>query len=255
METRSGTTQFPATADLEATVNSRRDIQAHGESAERPLRTSSLVDLAYERLQRRIISGRLKEGDRLVIDELAREFGSSPIPVREALVRLYAERFLTYEKNKGYRVAPKPDPIELEQLFQGRLILEIGAVKEGLANVDENTLFLLESINRELATIRLGTSIDENREFIVQNERFHLELVGLCRNPFIIDAYRRLGYHQRIMQTLYRQGDPDSERVIREHEEIIAAIASGDPGAVEDALRRHIVFGQSRLNDLGIVKA
>jgi len=218
-----------------------------------PLRTASLVTLAYERLQEEIVSGELQQGARLVIDELARQFGSSPIPVREALVRLHAERLVTFEPNKGYRVAPKPDPVELEHLFQARLILETGAVRDGLANVTPDVLERLSQINRRLAAIAPGTSAEQNRAFIVENERFHQELVGLCRNPFVIDAYNRLGYHQRIMQTLYRQGDPDAPRVIREHDEIIDALRDGRVAGAEDALRRHIVFGRSRLYDLGIV--
>lgn len=213
----------------------------------RPLRTSSLVDLAYEDLQLRIASGALKEGERLVIDALAREFGTSQIPVREALVRLNAERFVTFERNKGYRVAPKPDALEMQQLFEARLILEIGAVDHGLATIDDKVLAELSAINRELARIEPGRALQDYRDFIMLNERFHLVLVGLSGNPYVIDAYNRLGYHQRILQTLYGKGVPDSDRIIREHDEIIAALGRRRPADVQQAIRSHIMAGAARL--------
>lgn len=238
-----------------ATRSGSRKRQKLSDADSGPLRRASLVELAYERVQQRIVSGQLDEGARLVIDELAREFGISPIPVREALVRLKVERMVVFEANKGYRVAPKPDPVELEHLYQGRLILEIGAVTEGFDAVNEQTLETLSELNRELSAISVDDSAEANKAFILKNEAFHLELVGLSRNPFIIDAYNRLGYHQRMLQTLYYQGDPDSGRVVGEHEEIIQCLRSGNPGAVADALRRHIVGGQWRLKAINAGKA
>jgi DNA-binding GntR family transcriptional regulator len=164
-------------------------------------------------------------------------------------VRLKAERFVTFEPNKGYRVAARPDSIELEHLFQARLILETGAVREGLGNVDEAVLTALTEVNAQLTRIGVGGSASANRAFVLANERFHLLLIGLSRNPFVIDAYNRLGYHQRMLQTHYERGDPDAERVIREHDEIILALRTRKPGPVEKALRDHIIFGRGRLLD------
>jgi len=93
----------------------------------------------------------------------------------------------------------------------------------------------------------VGGSSAANRAFILANERFHLLLIGLSHNPFVVDAYNRLGYHQRMLQTHYERGDPDAERVIREHDEIILALRTKKPGPVEKALRDHIVSGRSRL--------
>ena len=135
-----------------------KDLRAQTASA-RPLRPSSLVDLAYEDLQLRIASGTLAEGERLVIDALARDYGTSQIPVREALVRLHAERFVTFEQNKGYRVAPKAGALEMRHLFEARMILEVGAVDRGLERVDTAVIDELSAINETLAGIDAGCSI------------------------------------------------------------------------------------------------
>jgi DNA-binding GntR family transcriptional regulator len=211
------------------------------------LRSASLADLAHEELHRRIADGALAEGERLIIDRLAREFATSLNPVREALARLHAERLVTFERNKGYRVAPKPSPIELQQLFEARLILEIGAVEQGLRHISEAALAELAEINRNIAKRRYGKTFEGFHEFVRFNEQFHVLLVGLCRNPFIIEAYNHLGYHQRIMHSHHGRGVPDIERIVSEHEAIIETLRGNEPAAVRDAIRRHIMGGATRL--------
>ncbi len=155
-------------------------------------------------------------------------------------MRLHAERFVTFERNKGYRVAPKPDALEMRQLFAARLILEIGAVEHGLGRVDAAVIAELRRINAELQTLDPSRSIEAYRAFIATNERFHVVLVGLSANSFIINSYRRLGYHQRIIQRLFGKGVPDRAPIVAEHETIIEALAKGDPDAVRAAMHRHI---------------
>src|SRR5690348_173461 len=66
---------------------------------------TSRVELAYATIRERIIAGTYGPGYRLVLDELAREIGSSPVPVREAIRRLEAEGWVEYQRHVGARVA------------------------------------------------------------------------------------------------------------------------------------------------------
>lgn len=61
---------------------------------------------AYLVIRQRILDGTYGPGHRLVIDALADELGVSPVPVREAIRRLEAERQVVYRHNAGARVAP-----------------------------------------------------------------------------------------------------------------------------------------------------
>src|SRR5207237_9391530 len=58
-----------------------------------------------DELRRRILSGTLPRGARLPQDELARDFGASSTPVREALRLLEAEGLVVAEPHRGVRVA------------------------------------------------------------------------------------------------------------------------------------------------------
>lgn len=212
-------------------------------------RRRSLVDLAHEELHKRITDGELAVGQRLVIDQLAEEFGTSLIPVREALARLNAERLVTFEANKGYRVAPAPDQLELRQMFDARLMLEIGSLEAGIESLTPDLVTELEEINRQMPKSVRGTTYEGYAEFVALNARFHDAIVKLSGNKFIIDAHRRLGYHQRITQALHGRGVPDLVKIVAEHKAIIAALKRRSIDDARAALRNHIVGAAKRLYD------
>ncbi len=212
-----------------------------------PLRRSNLVALAHDEIHRRIMVGELREGVKIVLGDLAREFGTSMIPLREALARLSAERLVTYEPNKGFRVAPAPDAAEIAHLFEARLVMELGALELGLARVTQAVITELTAINDRIRAQTYGASFSDFQSFITENATFHEILIGLTGNPLVLDAYRRLGYHERIPLTLHGRGVQDVARIITEHDAIIAALAEGSLEAARAALKAHILDAYARL--------
>jgi DNA-binding GntR family transcriptional regulator len=69
-------------------------------------------DQIFEELRRMILSGELPRGARLPQDDLARRFGASITPVREALRLLEADGIVVAEPHRGVRVAG----VDLEQV-------------------------------------------------------------------------------------------------------------------------------------------
>jgi DNA-binding GntR family transcriptional regulator len=76
----------------------------------------------YEILRDRIHNGAYPPMARLNIDALAREFGVSPIPVREALRRLEAQGWVQFKPNAGAIVSPV-DATSWEQAMVALAIL------------------------------------------------------------------------------------------------------------------------------------
>jgi DNA-binding GntR family transcriptional regulator len=191
--------------------------------------------------------GELREGEKIVLSELANEFGTSMIPLREALARLTAERLVTYEPNKGFRVAPAPDSDEIAYLFEARLVMELGALELGMDAVTTEVVAALRAINDQIRAQNYGESFTDFQGFITDNAKFHEILVGLTGNPLVIDAYKRLGYHERIPLTLHGRGVQDIGRIIREHDLIIAALADHSLEKARSALKAHILDAYDRL--------
>src|SRR2546421_6779288 len=76
-----------------------------------------------------ILSGALREGDRLVERTLAAQLGSSVTSVREAIIELEAEGFLTKKPNSATHVT-RLTRTDVEKIFEVRRILEAFAVEE-----------------------------------------------------------------------------------------------------------------------------
>jgi DNA-binding GntR family transcriptional regulator len=84
---------------------------------------ASLADVIYERLRDAILSGELGDGSRLGQVQLAREFGVSRIPIREALCRLQAESLVTASPYSPF-VVRRVTPAQVTELIDVRLALE-----------------------------------------------------------------------------------------------------------------------------------
>jgi DNA-binding GntR family transcriptional regulator len=217
--------------------NSKKAIGANNGAAR------SFVDRIHDELHRMITEGKLGDGERLVIDRLARQFGTSLIPVREALARLKAEGLITMEHNKGYRVAPAPSTDQLRWLFEGRVVIETGAVEIALARGEQLDLTELRDINQQIAMGTYGTTFDAFREFVLLNERFHVQLVALARNEVLNTAYGRMGYHQQITRPIFGRGVGDIHRIIDEHWRIIEEVERGHKAGARKAIATHVMGG------------
>ncbi len=82
------------------------------------------------RFRDRILPGTYAPGSALRQDSLASEFGTSKIPVREALVQLQSEGLVDIFPNRGFQVRPLASA-ELDEVFSLRLQIEPGAVARG----------------------------------------------------------------------------------------------------------------------------
>ncbi|NNM01797.1 MAG: GntR family transcriptional regulator, partial [Gammaproteobacteria bacterium] len=207
------------------------------------INTRSLVDLAYEQILEQISRGEYREGDRIVIDELAEQLGVSRIPVREALARLHAQHLLSYERNKGYRVLPRP---HYSALFEARLLIEPSAIHYFGERVTEEIITRLRAVNKKIAELKVGNSFTKYIEFFQLNDEFHAVIVSMCGNQLADEAYNNLSYGPQWARFAYGKGVPDQEIDVVEHEAIIAALESRDFATAQKLSEDHILNGLRR---------
>ncbi len=87
------------------------------------LSTKTLRQQVYDQLREKIVYAGVLPGEKLSLRGLAREFGVSSIPVREAVWQLESERVLIIETNRRIQVNTLSVP-EMQEIFQIRLLLE-----------------------------------------------------------------------------------------------------------------------------------
>src|SRR5690606_1099056 len=102
--------------------------------------------VVYAALRRAQMAGRFSPGQEMVVRALARAFGTSPMPVREALRRLVSENALEYGANRTIHV-PAISLERLADLRRCRTMIEGTAVEWGVARAGRRHLDELTAIN------------------------------------------------------------------------------------------------------------
>jgi DNA-binding GntR family transcriptional regulator len=200
----------------------------------------------YEALNERILDVEYAAGEKLVIDQLARELGVSVTPVRDALTRLAAERLIEFIPFRGYTVLPGPSPAEIAQSFEAREGIESFAVGLGCERATEEQLAELEEIQERIATGRYVPRSGSFAAFVRLNQHFHEVLVGTSQNRVLVEARRQLYHDVLVARTMHGRGVPDLENIVAEHRAILDAFKRRDRAALQAAVVKHIRDGAQR---------
>jgi DNA-binding GntR family transcriptional regulator len=191
----------------------------------------------YDAVRERILSGAYGPGFRLVIDALARDFGFSPLPVREAVRRLEAEGLVVYRPNAGARVAPA-EPGFFEDEMTVLALLEGYATALAAPLLDAGDLQRLRETTDSMAA---AAERMDPLEFGRQNRLFHHALYDRCPNPGLVDMLRDVERRlDAIRRTVFTHIPYRAAGSIAEHRDLIELIERGAPvDTVEAAARQH----------------
>jgi DNA-binding GntR family transcriptional regulator len=195
-------------------------------------------DRVYRELRSRIISGRVIPGRGLTLRALASELGVSPMPVREAVSRLVAERALVTTANRRIHV-PEMTPERFDELVTAREKLEPEAARRALPHLDRSDLSRLRTIDDELE-MHLHTGNVEG--YVAANHAFHFAIYRAAPSdvlvPLVESLWLQFGPFMRLVY-----GRVGTSWVIDYHEEAIAAIERKDVEALAAAIRSDILDG------------
>ena len=111
-----------------------------------PVEGGTLGLRVYNQLRDFLMVGGVQPGEKITLRELTSAFGTSLMPVREAVQRLAAEGALEVLPNRAIRV-PLMTRGRVEEILKVRLMLEGMAVEEAAARVDDAHIEDLESLN------------------------------------------------------------------------------------------------------------
>ncbi|MEU9671650.1 GntR family transcriptional regulator, partial [Streptomyces bobili] len=129
----------------------------------------SKADLVYASLRAAIASGELRPGARLNMDELARSFGVSKIPVREATKRLESEGLLVARVHSGVTVA-EVDKNEIRGVFLAREAIESLIGRLASENAGPTLITGLEDVQRAM---RVALTAGADQALSQLNTKFH----------------------------------------------------------------------------------
>lgn len=198
---------------------------------------ASKADQCYEILKQGIMKGTFSPGQRLVIDKLARQYGISSVPWREAVRRLEAEGWVEIVRNAG-AVVKTFDTESWERTMQLLARLEGYATALSAPHLSAEALDQARILNR-----RMSQALDEfdPHTFGALNREFHALLCSGCDDArvttLVTDEWARL---ELIRRSAFWYAPGRAHASLAEHDGLIDLIAGGaDPEVIEAATRRH----------------
>jgi DNA-binding GntR family transcriptional regulator len=211
--------------------------QMHAATADRGPAFMTKTDFVYQSLNQAIVEGLLKPGERLVIDDVARRFSVSAIPVREALQQLQADGLIEIQPHIGATVSQFSNDavVELFALMEG---LEAIAAEHAAGKMDDDAQQELEDL---IAAMEKAGRGRQHEAWAEHNNAFHLAICAIANMPTLLDLTERvlLKWKRLRKNSSYAGASVNWQEADKEHRQIVALLKSGDAKALVALIRKH----------------
>jgi len=203
-------------------------------------RKSAVKHAIYKQIRTAIINSRMKPGERLVIEQLKTDFGTSVTPIRDALLMLSQEGLLTIKPRSGYYVT-RVTLKELTDMLDLRAILELAAVELAAANISPSEIARLEKVHAGYTT-----DTDEAYwRYTEENRNFHFLVAWASRNQ---ELARQVGHlHDRLARFMIMVHSGSKMSTI--HQRLIARLKSHDVRGAREALLKELATSRDAILD------
>ncbi|WP_031468994.1 GntR family transcriptional regulator [Sciscionella sediminilitoris] len=203
---------------------------------ERP-RDTPAKDFAYQYIKRLIVDLVLPPGDLITEMDIAKVTGLSRTPVREAFLRLDAEKLIQLLPRRGALVT-QITARQIRELHRTRLALELYAVQELCTRRIEVAEELRPIVERQE---KLTAEDAGYPEIIACDREFHTTLVTAVGNTVLTEVYSSMGDRQQRTGIAAFLVQPDRpQRAVENHRQIIEALEEFDLASTQDLLRDHL---------------
>lgn len=200
-------------------------------------------DQAYQAIKRMILSKEITEDHCLSENSLAQTLDMSRTPVREALLKLQSEGFVTVIPNRG-AVINTVSVVEAGEIYDLRMAIEEFVVRNLADRLTEDHFRELDQL---LAAQEKASKARDLNAYLEADSRFHDFFLHLYGNRTILEAILKVRqrFHTVGVSVLTTQKDIDTS--FSYHREIVQALKDKD---VERAIRTthdHLKFGKTNL--------
>ncbi len=197
-------------------------------------------ELVRDGLRASILAGEFEAGYQLRQDEVAEQFGTSRIPVREALRQLESEGLIIFHANKGAVVKGLSLEDVLEML-DIRIGLETRALKLAIPNMAIEDLEVAQEI------LDRYDAASDPEAWGEMNWNFHWTLYAPCSRPKLLAMIEaNYGHVSRFIRRQVSRA-AGKVRPQKEHHELLDLCRQGKIDEAVDLLERHIEQTQKSL--------
>jgi len=188
----------------------------------------------YKELKKRIVYLDYKPKQVLNIKELAKEFGVSPMPVREVLILLESEKLIHIIPNNGIYVNDISFQ-ELKDAFEIRLFLV------GLAGKLAAQRVTLEELNKMKELLEKIKKEKNRRKLIQLDAEFHDLVNYSTKNQTLTETLKRLRNQIGRLWFFAKENDAYSQKIPEDFEELIKALENKEQNECEQIMKDHAI--------------
>lgn len=218
----------------------------------RVVKRSTMQESIYTQLRYSLMQGRFEPGTLMTVAPLAERFGSSAMPVREALRQLVVENGLVLLPNGTIQV-PEVSQSRLHDLFDARIALEGLATARACKQIDDATL---RRLKRLISEHELAIEHDGIHESLEKNQEFHFliyQSAGSTVLPQLIETvWLQCGPYMRVIteEVERNQQAPYNTAGTSFHHKVVEALGRRDAAAAQGALEQDIRLSYDFLIDV-----
>ena len=209
--------------------------------AAQTLAPRALYQEVAERLRQRIFSRELVPGSWIDELKLAKDYGISRTPLREALKVLATEGLVTMKVRRGAYVTEVSEK-DLREVYHLLALLESDAAGRVAEQASPEQQAELQALHQRLE--KAGAPADPDRaQFFQLNEQFHLRLLEIADNRWATQMVADL---RKVMKLNRHNSLLKAGRIgqsLDEHRSVMQAIAAHDPDAARDRMQAHFRNG------------
>jgi len=184
--------------------------------------SGTVGEATYQLIRSAIVFGRLAPGQRLRLDRLRTEYGTSVSTLREILNRLTSEGLVSAEGQKGFAVAPV-SLAELSELAEMRLLLEQHALELSFAAGDlewEGRVVAAHHKLSRMERVLLDGKSTDAADWKRYDWEFHHSLISACGSPELLEIHA--GVYDKYLRYQMVVGIFRGEIATVEHSELLA---------------------------------
>jgi DNA-binding GntR family transcriptional regulator len=202
----------------------------------------SVREQVVDQLREEILSGQMPAGARVSEAHLAKHFGVSRGPIREALAQLTHEGLFISKPNCGVTVAPEPSDHIRGLVLPVRRTIETYALGLFFDQINERDFRVWDEI---LYRYERAYRDRDEEAIVLQHIAFHRSIIERAGDPELLAIWQailvRVRGHFRKREHLYGEyADGQPVDKIAEHRQLVESFRSGDKSAAIQALETHI---------------
>lgn len=197
---------------------------------------SSISEVVYQKLKRRIIAGKLRLGQRIMDAELIEEFNVSRTPIREALLKLKGEGLIEIHPRSGTFVFRFSED-DLTTLCETRIVIEQGALRKACKC---NSIRLLNELTQNLQCQKKLIQSDIFDDYLKLDKEFHNIFFVMAKNYYLEQAFTIISDKINVLRSYLNLTRDFIVNSICGHESIVDFIVNEDIEGACKRLEKHI---------------